>query len=114
MSTKDTADIDGLIKEIEYYQLNMNDPCLGSGFWDEAVKDFIAKRSGKLVTLLEELRKSRGKKLVSLPAENFHHVTVEGRAEGDPASALSDALNKAILYFSSLHDFVLSLREISK
>lgn len=114
MNTKNTADIDELIKEIEHYRVNINDPCLGSGFWDEAVKDFIARHSGKLVSLLDELGKSRNKTLVNLPADHIHRVIVDGRADGKPANALSDALNKAILYYSYQHDIIIILQNIMK
>jgi len=114
MSTKNTADIDDLIKELEHYQISMNDRSLGSGFWDQAVKDFIRRHSGHIVSLLEELARTRGKTLINAPASNLHRITVEGRDAGNPAKALSAALNKAIINLSDLHDNVLILRELSE
>jgi hypothetical protein len=52
-------DIEKLIDEINHIKLNLNDPLLGSVFWEEAMKSFIEKHSEDLVTLLRELERLR-------------------------------------------------------
>ncbi len=54
-------DIEDIIKEIEHIKLNLNDPMLGSVFWEEAMKSLIEKQGGKIVELLRELEKRRDK-----------------------------------------------------
>jgi hypothetical protein len=54
-------DIESLIKEIDHIKVNLNDPLLGSVFWEEAMKSFIEKHSGELIDMLHELEKYREK-----------------------------------------------------
>ncbi len=114
MSANNTSDIDPLISELEHLRLNINDRALGSGFWDEAVKDFIARHSTKMIGLMEELRKTRGQILVRQPSGQPHSVTVEGHSHDTPRAALSAALNKALLYTSKGHELILVLKDIGK
>lgn len=53
------SDIEVLIKEIEHIRANINDPVLGSAFWEEAMKDFIMRQGPELLRLLRELEKLR-------------------------------------------------------
>lgn len=52
-------DIEQIIRELEHFRTNINDPVLGSSFWDEAMKDFITKHGNEVVTLLRELERRR-------------------------------------------------------
>ena len=62
MSAVDNKDIKVLLEEIRHIKANINDPLLGSVFWEEAMKDFIDRHSGALITLLEELERRRQEK----------------------------------------------------
>lgn len=53
-------DIEDIIREIEHIRINLNDPMLGSVFWEEAMKSLIAKKGGLLIDLLCELERRRG------------------------------------------------------
>lgn len=59
MDTRKHADIEEMIHEIEHIRANINDPMLGSSFWEEAMKEFVTRQGPKLVTLLRELEKCR-------------------------------------------------------
>ncbi len=54
-------DIELLISEIEHIKININDPLLGSVFWEESMKSFIEKHGSTLITLLRELEQHREK-----------------------------------------------------
>lgn len=57
--TRRHDDIEILISEIEHIKINLNDHTLGPVFWEEAMKDFITRHGGALVTLLKELERRR-------------------------------------------------------
>jgi cobalamin biosynthesis protein CobD/CbiB len=52
-------DIEILIAEIEHIRINLNDGTLGPVFWEQAMKDFIARHGADLVAMLKELEKLR-------------------------------------------------------
>jgi hypothetical protein len=54
-------DIELLLKEIRHIKTNINDPLLGSVFWEEAMKSFIDTHSQELIDLLTELERYRDK-----------------------------------------------------
>ena len=54
-------DIELLLKEIRHIKTNINDPLLGSVFWEEAMKSFIETHSQELIDLLTELERYRDK-----------------------------------------------------
>ena len=61
MSIDRHQDIEVLLKEIRHIKSNLNDPVLGSVFWEEAMKSFISDHGEQLLTLLEELETLRDK-----------------------------------------------------
>lgn len=61
----DNKDIEILLSELRHIRSNINDPLLGSVFWEQAMKEFIEKRGRDLIALLEELEKRR----VAVPEE---------------------------------------------
>ncbi|MCB9995686.1 MAG: hypothetical protein H6869_04515 [Rhodospirillales bacterium] len=61
MAGADNRDIEILIGEIRHIKTNLNDPLLGSSFWEEAMKDFLSKHGDQLISLLQELEKRREK-----------------------------------------------------
>ncbi len=56
-------DIEELIREIRHIKTNLNDPLLGSVFWEEAMKSLIEKQGDKLIAMLEELEAFRLKEI---------------------------------------------------
>lgn len=54
-------DIETIVQEIEHIKVNLNDPMLGSVFWEEAMKSLIQKQGGKIIDLMHELKKRRDK-----------------------------------------------------
>lgn len=54
-------DIERLLDEIRHIKTNINDPLLGSVFWEEAMKSFIDTHSQELIDLLVELERYRDK-----------------------------------------------------
>lgn len=54
-------DIELLLGELRHIKTNINDPLLGSAFWEEAMKDFIARHADDLIRLLQELEALRAK-----------------------------------------------------
>ena len=59
MTARRHDDIEELIKEIEHIKRNINDPTLGTAFWEEAMKDFTVRHGPELIELLRELEKRR-------------------------------------------------------
>ncbi len=108
-------DIDFLIREIEHIKFNLNDPSLGSVFWEEAMKDFINRHGGELVAMLRELIKRRAAESQSGGGlhKDTHRIIVEGFSDENPNAALSNALDKASGYFSEQHDVSFTLMGLS-
>lgn len=61
MTVRRYDDIEALINEIEHIRSNINDPILGSAFWEEAMKDFAVRHGPEIIALLTELEKRRDK-----------------------------------------------------